>query len=45
MVKRLLRKTLSAPALLRTARACFDEVEDPVPAWRGTTDTAAGSIP
>ena len=30
MVKRLLRKTLSAPGLLRVVRACFDEVNDPV---------------
>ena len=30
MAKRLLRKTLSAPGLLRTVRKSFDEVEDPV---------------
>ena len=30
MAKRLLRKTLSAPGLLRVVRACFDEVNDPV---------------
>ena len=30
MAKRLLRRTLSAPGLLRVVRACFDEVEDPV---------------
>ena len=28
MAKRLLRKTLSAPGLLRVVRGCFDEVED-----------------
>jgi len=30
MAKRRLRKTLSAPGLLRSARQSFDEVEDPV---------------
>ena len=30
MAKRLLRKALSAPGLLRVVRACFDEVNDPV---------------
>ena len=30
MAKRLLRKTLSAPGLLREARRSFAEVEDPV---------------
>ena len=30
MAKRVLRKTLSAPGLLRVVRACFDEVNDPV---------------
>jgi len=30
MAKRLLRKTLSAPGLLREVRACFDELPDPV---------------
>ena len=34
MAKRLLRKTLSAPGLLRKVRACFDEVDDPVPGRR-----------
>ena len=34
MAKRLFRKTLSAPGLLRVVRACFDEVEDPVCARR-----------
>ena len=48
MAKRLLRKTLSAPGLLRVARACFDEVNDPVCSrsirgkvnWQFTTDDA-----
>ena len=31
MAKRLLRKTLSAPGLLREVRACFDALNDPVP--------------
>ena len=30
MAKRLLRKALSAPGLLREVRACFDELEDTV---------------
>ena len=30
MAKRLLRRALSAPGLLRVVRACFDEVNDPV---------------
>ena len=30
MANRLLRKTLSAPGLLRVVRACFDKLEDPV---------------
>ena len=30
MAKRLLRKTLSAPGLLREVRACFDDLNDPV---------------
>jgi len=30
MAKRLLRKTLSAPGLLREVRACFDTLPDPV---------------
>ena len=34
MAKRLLRKALSAPGLLRVVRGCFDEVEDPVSARR-----------
>ena len=34
MAKRLFRKALSAPGLLRTARACFDEIDDPVPGRR-----------
>ena len=29
MAKRLLRKALSAPGLLRVVRGCFDEVKDP----------------
>ena len=36
MAKRLFRKTLSAPGLLRVVRACFDEVEDPVPSRKFT---------
>ena len=31
MAKRLLRKTLSAPGLLRGVRKCFDALNDPVP--------------
>ena len=31
MAKRLLRKTLSGPGLLREVRACFDALNDPVP--------------
>ena len=30
MAKRLLRKGLSAPGLLREVRACFEELDDPV---------------
>lgn len=36
MAKKLFRKTLSAPGLLRIARDCFDRVPDPV-AGRGLT--------
>ena len=40
MAKRLFRKTLSAPGLLRAVRKSFDKVPDPVPRRKFTLSDA-----